>query len=187
MDFPTNLAILQELFKDREHQTINGDSFFQKKLDVTIPTINIFNHSFHSKLRTDRRYCHKLWQLLANAKQGISSYATLLDAIVDLPALSNNYWFTDYIAYIAFALATFSLCINVYMLYRIRHLIAMMALIKPISAMPGTHPPLIYQGQSTIPESTYQSNTIVRPLHLFYSTNGTLYRLLFISHTSYNI
>ena len=81
MDFPTNLAILQELWIDREHQTINDDSLFQEKLDVTIPTINIFNHSFHSKLTADQQHHHKLRQLLANAKRGVTSYATLSEAI----------------------------------------------------------------------------------------------------------
>ena len=60
MDFPTNLAILQELIEDKEHQAIKGDSLFQEQLDVTIPTIHIFNQSFHSQLTADRQHCHKL-------------------------------------------------------------------------------------------------------------------------------
>ena len=92
MDFPTNLAILQELFEDKKHKGINDASLFQNKPNVIIPSINLYNHSFHARLTADRQHRYKLKRLLADAKAGTTSYAELSEALIDnLPVLTSDH------------------------------------------------------------------------------------------------
>ena len=96
-------------------------------------------------------HCYKLKRLLADAKAGSTSYAELSEALIDnLPVLTNDHWFSHYVPYVALAASILSLTGNIFLFYKICHVIAIITLLKPTNAASIMHPPLIYQGASNL-------------------------------------
>ena len=148
--YPTNLAILQEFFSDDTHDSINSNSLLPEQLNINIPPIKLYDHSFNSLIASDHVTKHKLEKLADDAKQNKVSYANLAEAMEDnLPILStDSQWSTLTIPYIALAMSVASLVMNIFLYYKMRTLTVALALIKPTTASPITLPPLIY-GSST--------------------------------------
>ncbi|KAK3104775.1 hypothetical protein FSP39_009897 [Pinctada imbricata] len=137
---PVNLALLQEFFSPEAHSTIFGDTIFESFVNLKVPPIKIFNHSFNQYLANDEQYHFSLKKMASAAKKDGTVFKSLAESMLaGQVEFAVDQWpdTSGVIAIIATILSVLSISTVFYTFCKLRSLSAAMLLMhqtKPISA-----------------------------------------------------
>ncbi|OWF53805.1 transmembrane protein ORF68 [Mizuhopecten yessoensis] len=177
---PVNLALIQHFFNPENHASIFGDTNYGKSIQIKIPNIDIYNHSFSQTLANDNQYHLSLERIAKKTKQGEKVFQTLSESIIDgqLAFTSSNWPDTSgIIALLATASAWLAIALFIWILRKFRRLSATLLLAQKSSALtiPPDVPSFHYSALPdlttlpTITDHVYNSTLrgrVLRSLHI---------------------
>jgi len=89
---PVNLALIQHFFSADTYNSIMGDTKFTKPIDMTLPRIQMFNHSFTNLIAQDQKLHLSLKRIAKAAKEDKKIFTTLSEPLLDGEIEIDNSW-----------------------------------------------------------------------------------------------
>ncbi|CAG2249469.1 unnamed protein product [Mytilus edulis] len=159
---PINLALIQHFFDSDTYSSILGDTTFTKQINIQIPSINIFNHSFSNIIAQD----HNLHLSLKRIAQATLKQKTVFKSLSE-PLINGDISMDDSWLDLNTILIISSLCVSgilviacIVLFNKIRILTATLLLLQKIPrsqslSIPSPLPSFIYKHLATTTESSH--------------------------------
>ncbi|CAC5400203.1 unnamed protein product [Mytilus coruscus] len=159
---PINLAFIQHFFDSDTYSSILGDTTFTKQINIQIPSINIFNHSFSNIIAQD----HNLHLSLKRIAQATLKQKTVFKSLSE-PLINGDISMDDSWLDLNTILIISSLCVSgllviacIVLFNKIRILTATLLLLQKIPrsqslSNPSPLPSFIYKHLATTTESSH--------------------------------
>ena len=159
---PVNLAIIQHFFSSETYNSITGDTTFTTPVDITLPNMNIYNHSFSSMIATDNKLHLSLKRIAQAAKEDRKIFTSLAEPLLDGEIDVDDSWpnTESIISIISLGLSIFLTIVCVVLFNKIRALTTALILIQKAqstsaSASPQTPPSFHYVQSSQTTTQNY--------------------------------
>ena len=139
--YPINTAVLQEFFGDKALKNIHGDTTFSKAPAVQIPSLDVYEHEYHSVIAQDKEAHLNFSRVAQAAKSNSKIYQSLTEPILDGKISYTTDYFSPLaiLTYISTVMAIFSTFCCMYIIFKLIRLEQLcMALPIATTQLPGT-------------------------------------------------
>ncbi|XP_052083209.1 uncharacterized protein LOC127720584 [Mytilus californianus] len=170
---PVNLALIQHFFSHETYNSILGDTVFTKPINIDIPKIHIFNHTFSNILAQDKILHLSLKRIAKATQKERTVFTSLSEPLLDGKITVDNSWLdlSTILAIAALGLSSILAIVCFTLVNKVRILTATVLLLQKIpqaqsTSIASTIPTFIYkQISKTTTPSTIENifNTQCNP------------------------
>ena len=189
---PINLALLQEFFHSSAHSSIFGDTTYLEFVNVKIPDLKIYNHSFSKFLAKDQKYDLSLRKIVSKAKKGETVFKSLAESMLagEIPYTAGEWPDTSgIIAIIAAVTSGIAIALVICLFAKFRKITTTLLLAQKAAAftispsVPSFHYQDVLEAtrSPSLPEHVYNSLTTPWPyITLSLLTTSTILIVIYI-------
>ncbi|CAC5415176.1 unnamed protein product [Mytilus coruscus] len=149
---PVNLALIQHFFSHETYNSILGDTVFTKPINIDIPKIHIFNHTFSNILAQDKILHLSLKRIAKATQKERTVFTSLSEPLLDGKITVDNSWLdlSTILAIAALGLSSVLAIVCFTLVNKVRLLTATVLLLQKIpqaqsTSIASTIPSFIYK------------------------------------------
>ncbi|CAG2232505.1 unnamed protein product [Mytilus edulis] len=83
VQYPVNLALLQEYFSDKQLSSTSGDKLFSTQVQLSVPNFSLYSHSISNTLAADQQMHLNLKKMTAAVRNDSKIFKTLSEPLLD--------------------------------------------------------------------------------------------------------
>ena len=135
---PVNLALIQHFFAPETYNSILGDTAFSRPLNIQLPSIRIYNHSFSQILAQDQHLHLSLKKIAQATLKDQTVFKSLSEPLLEGEISVNDSW-PDLTGILSIASISLSVLLTIFCIALFNKVRALTAALLLIQKLPQSH------------------------------------------------